>query len=119
LCRVRKRRTPDQAQRPTAEEVCNPSRGNLVDERRIAERWTFDQPVPASIDPIADLAKPDVQEVRHAVAVEVGDQQTIGIKLSRFGEVRRTLHCDGIGEPPMTEMRPVLDATVADAQLMR
>ena len=119
LRRICQRRRPDKTEGTVAEEVDHPRGRYLIDEGNVADRRTFDQPVAGRVDPVADFTTPQVQEVGKPVAVQVDDQQSIGVEFPRSCEIGSIVHGNRASEAAVSQMRPELDAAVADTHLVR
>ena len=104
--------SPQQAADAVAEKV---GRLNGVDPgqgRRAANRDAVAPAISRTVDPQADFAIGDIEQVRQAIAVHVREQHASGIKIE--WQSARDLSCDTRRPLAATEVGPVVETALMD-----
>jgi hypothetical protein len=73
------------------------------------------------VDPDGDLTRRDVDEIRHAVAIHITQQQPLGVEADPREEdgvlkPGAVAHGDTAAPPAVASVRPILDPAIVDEQ---
>src|SRR5262249_8803364 len=85
---------------------------------QVANTSTLDQAIPGRIQPVAHLASANIHDVCSPIPVQVDEQDTTRVELALRGKDWGVLHEDRIAKAAITELWPVLHASVPDEDLV-
>src|SRR5262249_25869533 len=111
-------RAPDQARSAIAQKIKHSRRRNVVDVGKVGDDSGVDPSIAFRVDPIADFARTEIENIGAAGSIQIGQQDAAGVELAVGGDRRGTLHQNRIAELAVAELRPIFDATVADLNLV-